>query len=534
MNKEDFTFLSIDEYNPHTKLILTTHIHSIMNTMKDWCSKNQRDGNLRGFAIYAYSKILKLSGNVLQHHLYKVTCEDSHETVIVYNPAKQVILLIRIAVDKNLEDEIKLSTNDIMTFVLTFFDVLSRSGVKLINLLVTGEELVNYQPRCDSCKHQIISAKFFSSSKSFDGWWEKKENKFSISVIHGDINKNFHSRFLARIVYLVDSFQLNYSIEQVTEATVMTFEQTRTRKKGSMSEMLETMNPSNELNYSVKNTMEINRLVTDDAIVLQPFDPDSDAENPKFLQDITSEIPNLYEIHYPEESVKFKMFLLFILRKVMNPGQMESEIDASNNNDLADTQHLEKQVIIHFDAQNDIPKSVHIVFKLMGITDSVTSNYGEFERDHKKKIFVCNYHDFRGLKFPRVIVFLDPSLYSWKHYFVKSFSRCTRSFHIIAPKVLNIPNWKQELTLQRIVETWKKSFDEKQLLFKQWNVKIINVDEDSNQISQPADSVLSQQIRIRITDKQYSEVEKKIENILTTTAEDPEETASNSKETKSG
>ena len=195
--------------------------------MKDWCSKNQKEGNLNGFAIYAYSLVLKSSENVLQSFLYKTTCEDFHETVIVYQPTKQVIFLIRMAMGKDLEDEIKLSTNDMVKFVLTFFDVLGKSGLKLINLLVTGEEFIDYQSKCESCKHQMISIKLFTSSKSFDEWWEKKENKFSISVIHSDLNNSFLSDFLSRLVTLVNSTQLNYSIEQVTEATVMTPEQTR-------------------------------------------------------------------------------------------------------------------------------------------------------------------------------------------------------------------------------------------------------------------------------------------------------------------
>ena len=217
MNTKDFSFLSIDEYASDKKIILTSHIHSIINTMKDWCSKNQRNSDIRGFVTYAYSQVLKLSEDILKHHLHKVTCVDFHETVFVYNPTKKVFLLIRIAMDKDLEDEIKLSTNDMMKFVLTFFDVLDKSGVKLINLLVTDEEFVDSKYNC--CRHQIISTKTFSSSKSFDRWWEKKENKFSISVIYSDRNTIDFSIFLDRIFYLVDSLQLHCSIKQLTKAT---------------------------------------------------------------------------------------------------------------------------------------------------------------------------------------------------------------------------------------------------------------------------------------------------------------------------
>ena len=227
MNTKDFTFLSIDGCASGTKLNLTSHIHSIINTMKDWCTKNQGHGNenSRGFVIYAYSQVLKLYENVLKYHLHKVTCEDFHETVFVYNPTKQIFLLIRIAMDKNIDDEIKLSTNDMMRFVLTFFDVLDKSGVKLINLLVTDEK---FETPCSSCKHQIISIEMFSSSKSFDKWWEKKEKEFSISVSRSKLNKEFFSNFLTRIGDIVNDLQLYYSIKPLTEAAVMTLEQTKT------------------------------------------------------------------------------------------------------------------------------------------------------------------------------------------------------------------------------------------------------------------------------------------------------------------
>ena len=78
-----------------------------------------------------------------------------------------------------------------MKFLLTFFDVLGKSGVKVINLLVTDEGLPSYQLKCGSCKHQIISMKSFNSSKSFDLGWDMKEQQFTISLIHRDLNKKF-------------------------------------------------------------------------------------------------------------------------------------------------------------------------------------------------------------------------------------------------------------------------------------------------------------------------------------------------------
>ena len=266
MNTEVFTIPNLDENISCTKPVLTTQIYTIMSTMRSWCNKNQKEGNLKGFVAYAYShsKSLRFSESVLQNNLYNTICEDFHETVIVYNPTKQVVFLIRIAIGKNLEDEIKLSTNDMMKFVLTFFDVLGKSGVRLINLLVTGEEPINYQSKCGSCKHQIISIDSFISSKSFDGWWEKKENRFNISVIHKDLNKNFSSVFFSRLVGLVDSWQLNYAIKQLLEARVMTPEQTRIVYLPRTQLLIKGCNQSAKTIVACKKAEIISRSLTED------------------------------------------------------------------------------------------------------------------------------------------------------------------------------------------------------------------------------------------------------------------------------
>ena len=680
MNTEVFTIPNLDENNSHTKPILTNQIYTIMSTMKRWCKKNQKEGNLKGFVSYAYShsKSLRFSESVLQNNLYKTAYEDFHETVIVYNPTKQVVFLIRIAIDKNLEDEIKLSTNDMMKFVLTFFEVLGKSGVKLINLLVTDEGLSSYELKCDSCKHQIISIKSFSSTKSFDTWWEKREQQFTISVIHRDLNKNFSFDFLAKLNGYLAPLQfsrenlspgepplhLNYSTEKVAGVLKMTPEQTRivylpqkrliikgsygsgktvvackraeiiarsmakedslyyiicdsrsmlkeeiqqhpeinvfhnvkqeretelveqilnsnskngkinlifdefrgenfseagakklnrkfktnerlkdshiifiaqplimesgmteTIKKGNILEMLGSMNTPEVLNDNMRNPVEINRLVTAtrSALVEQTIvypDPNTKAKNSESLHQIT-EIPSLYEIPYTEGKVELKILLMFILRKVMNATEIGNELDISHVKDLTETKDIKKHVIIHFDTQNDIPHDFDVVFKLMGILESVTSKYDEFKGDPEKRIFICNYRTFRGLEHPRVIVALDSSLCFSQYYLPECFSRCTAFLHII---VLNIAeSQKQNVTFQRVVETWKKSFDGQQSLVMPWKIEILKFEKRFIKTLHPVDLVTSKEIRIRIKAEVYTEIKKEIDKSSAAATEKLEE-----------
>ena len=67
MNTEVFTIPNLDENISCTKPVLTTQIYTIMSTMRSWCNKNQKEGNLKGFVAYAYShsESLRFSESVL-------------------------------------------------------------------------------------------------------------------------------------------------------------------------------------------------------------------------------------------------------------------------------------------------------------------------------------------------------------------------------------------------------------------------------------------------------------------------------------
>ena len=218
---------------------------------------------------------------------------------------------------------------------------------------------------------------------------------------------------------------------------------------------------------------------------------------------------------------------MFVLRKVMNATEIGSQLDISHMEDLTETKDIEKHVIIHFDTQIAIPQDFNIVFKLMGISERVTSKYDEFKGDPKKEIFICNFRTFRGLEHPRVTVGLDSSLWFLHHYLPECFNRCTRFLYII---VINlVQSQKQEITFQRVVKTWEKSFHGQQSLVMPWKIKILEFEDYSIKTLQPVDLVTSKQIRIRIKPDAYTEIEKEIDKISTATTEKLEKGSNNSK-----
>ena len=769
-----------------TKSSLESPFTTILKTMKSWCSRNCGKGNLKGFVINDQNSELPI--NILENDKNGAAAERSlHETIIAYSPVEKVIFLIRKAKDnKNIQNEMKLSTNDITKFLLLYNDVLTKSGVKVINLLVTDDKVDDNQWICEFCKHQIISLESLSSPDVFQIWWEKKSRKFEISFIYEYINRNFIFEFFAksfgffalyhfpnilpsisndpvalmterilltpeqiRIVYsthkhlmikgcygsgkstvgrikaemlcmelkekealyyvlydsksepvaeirpfskirqfcnkcglklmdIIDEIvkdnqtkeKINLVVdgmnsedldekeaekinkvfatdEKFRDSTIFLIFQPLEKerivssiaRKKDMASLLKSMKVET-LTYIMRTTIEINNLVRstidtlkDQITVFPAHEPSRESselylannmqqkkstqdagyclnltaqkinkeeiedigevakfstknescltetvtcrrntgieeaedikknwqdksyddrrkftldavseylmstsdksstsniatskfqyfESNKSGNNIHSEIPNLYEICYPEESREFKILLISILRKVMSE---KVEFLANDNilrfDDVIGIFSIKKHVILHFNAEDDIPELFYTVFKLMGILQKVTVKYEEFRREMEKKILICSYRSFRGLEYPRVIVAVDRSVCLLKHYLPELLTRSTSFLHIIALKEVNhVKNGKLDRTLDKILGNWKNPMSGPPLV-KQWKIGIIDSGKEFTETSQSAASGRSDEISIRIQSNVCRELEKEIGNILTTKIE---------------
>ena len=281
----------------------------------------------------------------------------------------------------------------------------------------------------------------------------------------------------------------------IAQPFIMESEITDAVAKENMLKTLDSMSLPEVLSDNMRNPMAINRLVTatksalEDQSMVYP-DPNAKRKNSGSSHQRTTEIPSLYEIPYTEGKEKLKIILLmFILRKVVSAIEIGNQVDISHIENLTETQEIKKLIIVHFDAQNDIPHDFDVVFNLMGISKRVTSKYDEFKEDPKKEIFICNYCTVRGLEYSRVIVVLDSPSFFLHHYLPECFSRCTAFLHII---VLNlVQSQKGDFTFQRVLKTWKKPFDGQESLVMPWKVKILEFEESSIKTCQPIDSLIS-------------------------------------------
>ena len=248
IDEEVYSIPYVDDNSMHPNL--ETPFLTIMNTLKNWCyGSNPNEGKMKGLVICGYSldshlEFLKFPSSFLKNCCFNSNTEElngeSNKLIIAYNPAEKVIFLIRRVCTDDLENEMKLSTNDVMKFVMLHFNVLKSSGVKVINLLVK-DEFDDLSLVCESCRHQVIKMKSFESSKHFQNWWEEKHEKFSISQRYENVNRNFSEDFCAQLLFFLATHEIQRESqfdgmlplktdilrEQVEEANFLTYEHLR-------------------------------------------------------------------------------------------------------------------------------------------------------------------------------------------------------------------------------------------------------------------------------------------------------------------
>ena len=235
---------------------------------------------------------------------------------------------------------------------------------------------------------------------------------------------------------------------------------------------------------------------------------------------ITCEMPSLVEINYSENSAKFKILLIFILKRIITRFcEYRRDYDIRDLEDLTNIpKNVKRYVILHFDSQNDIPEIFDTAFKLMKIRHLVTSDYEEFKRGKKDKrwiFLICSYRAFRGRYYSRVIVVLYPTLYYLKHYLPECLSRCSTYLRIIVlNSVNNVENRNPHEILQTTIDTWKSPKDGNPRV-NIWNIELCGITEQScTEKRQPADVNTGEQIKILISSNLFTELEEKLGKLI--------------------
>ena len=174
----------------------------IVKIMYDWCKKTNKLCSMKGLVLHSFSiaQHLKEHFGVTREALrenLQVEGFSEEPVIVVYNPQKNVLLLIRNAETQDLETETKLGFDYLKMFILLFNDKLKGSNMKLISLVVTTKENA-LKLKCVNCLNNVLSPETFKDLLTFEKFWDEKTTYFGKESLD-HINHDFIKIFLAKI-----------------------------------------------------------------------------------------------------------------------------------------------------------------------------------------------------------------------------------------------------------------------------------------------------------------------------------------------
>ena len=568
MSERVFTLPDVDFANFNRKPVLQAPFDIILKTMENWCDKDQ-DGDIKGLVIFGYSlddhlKFLKYHEEILTNYLCNRAYPDSQETVTVYNPQKRVIFIFRRARDdKDLEHEMKSSTDDILKFVFLYNNILNNSGIKLINLLVVDADVHCGRWKCKFCKHQVISMNALKSSDLFQKWLEEKECSFETDYDPGNKSNTFSFDFSAKLLGFLASFQFskenhfhwtlpsltNNPARQMTETTILlTLEQLRIVNSPNKHLMIQGCYGSGksiaalkkaEMTSKILKEKEILYFISYDSSSMLTADIESTSNMKlyrnegalklsKIINNIKTDHPeckiNLIVDEYDGEQLdepeatklnhifttdeNFRNSIICLVFEALERERLVNGIkQIANLLPLLKSMELKE---LTYNKRNTLQifNIFYMVFKMMGVLEKVTNRYEEFKNVNSKKIFIASFRAFRGLEYPRVVVVLDRNVSGLEQYLPECLNRCTTYLHVILLKkdTCMLEQTLQEGTaLQNIIAAWKMQYKNKKLI-NYWRVHIFgsHTDKARTKFYEKRDLGV---IKINSTSRKYKELE---------------------------
>ena len=176
-------------------------LNIVVQTMYDWCKKTNKLSGIKGLILHSFSIAQHLehfgfTREALRENL-QVEASLEESVIVVYNPQKNVLLLIRNAENQDLETEIKFGFDYLKMFILLFNEKLKGSNMKLIALVVTTKENV-LKLKCVNCSNNVLSLETFKDLLTFEKFWDEKTTYFGKENLD-HINHDFIKIFLAKI-----------------------------------------------------------------------------------------------------------------------------------------------------------------------------------------------------------------------------------------------------------------------------------------------------------------------------------------------
>ena len=145
-----------------------------LEIMKAWCGKSS---NKQGLILpnYRLMELFDFCGITIAQVTKILNMKDfskNDRRLLVFNPSCSILLIIRVASDGNLKDEINECMNDVNMLCLLLADKLLGSGVVVTGLVTHLGENPHLENKCYNCQSLVVSKEVFESVESFDEFWK--------------------------------------------------------------------------------------------------------------------------------------------------------------------------------------------------------------------------------------------------------------------------------------------------------------------------------------------------------------------------
>ena len=168
--------------------------------MRYWCEEtNDTSTGIKGLVFQSISILKHLYWHGFNKSMTKQYLQidniSEELSTVVYNPMVSAVLLLHKAKSEKLATDIASALNYLKLFILLFHNVLKNSGMKLIPLVVTDENVNPEDGDCDLCINHVLLKKALANVSN---WLGGKENYFETEY-RKKIKEGSSKAFLAKV-----------------------------------------------------------------------------------------------------------------------------------------------------------------------------------------------------------------------------------------------------------------------------------------------------------------------------------------------
>ena len=184
-----------------------------LQIIKQWCSLSNNDLGLiiPNYNIVDHFDFYDISKPHLQKALNIASIHLDNNRLLIFNASSKLLVVIRVASETQLKDEIDYCVIDINMLLLMFRDELEGSGVLVTGFVVYLGKNLHLESRCSKCQHFIVTKEVFESVESINEFWNeyKEQNIFKnikAKLPEGDKGKEFMA-ISSKIIPYLASYQ---------------------------------------------------------------------------------------------------------------------------------------------------------------------------------------------------------------------------------------------------------------------------------------------------------------------------------------